>query len=120
MKRVFLIGSLLAAASFSPSLLAAQSAQDASVDARLLIISTQLDKTNALLAKIVGEAPDNAAAEKPRIEPELTKRLDAYKERIINTCSGFNADARRYPEGETIVVKGKTYKCVTSPHWQEQ
>lgn len=123
MKRAFVIGSLLAAASFSPSLLAAQPVQDVNVDARLQVISAQLDKTNALLGKLVGEVPDNIASDKPRPDPEMFRKSAGYKnatERSKNECSGFDAEPQRYPEGREIEVKGKSYKCVTGPHWQEQ
>lgn len=116
MKPVFSFGSLLAAACFSTSLLAAQPVKDVSVDARLQVISSQLDKTNALLAKLVGEVPDKVAGEKTHPDPEVIKSLQSYK----SECSSPDSSARRYREGETMVVKGKTFKCVTSPHWQEQ
>lgn len=116
MKRVFAIGSLLAAAILSPSLFAAQPVQDASVDARLQVISSQLDKTNALLAKLVGEVPDKVAADKNHPDPEVIKALESHKAE----CSSPDSSSRRFREGETTEVKGKTYKCVSSPHWQEQ
>ena len=116
MKRAFVIGSLLAAASFSPSLFAVQPVQDASVEARLQVISAQLDKTNALLGKLVGEVPDKAAAVKTHPDPEVIKSLESYK----TECASMGQDPKRYSEGSTVQVKGKSYKCITGPHWQEQ
>lgn len=118
MKRVFVIGSLLAAASFSPSLLATQPVQDASVDARLQVISTQLDKTNALLTKLVGEVPDHAASDKPHPDSELVRNLEDFNPN--KQCASMGEEPKRYSEGSTVQVKGKNYKCVTGPHWQEQ
>lgn len=123
MKRVFAIGSLLAAASFSPSLLATQPVQDASVDARLQVISAQLDKTNALLAKLVGEVPDHAASDKPHPDSELVRNLADFNGtpgRPNKECASMGEEPKRYSEGSTVQVKGKSYKCVTGPHWQEQ
>ncbi|EOZ6414810.1 hypothetical protein ACQUXI_003953 [Cronobacter turicensis] len=123
MKRAILSCSFLAALTLSSGVFATQPVTDVSVDSRLQVISSQLDKTNALLTKLVGETPASVTTEKPRPDPEMIKKLDGYKqatERNKNQCSGFDADPQRYPEGKIIEVKGKKYKCITSPHWQEQ
>jgi len=108
MKKFFPMYFLLISAAFSSSALAEQPVKDVSVDARLQVISAQLGQTNALLAKIAGEAP--------HADPKVIKSLEGDK----NGCASIGNDARLYREGETAAVKGKTYKCVISPHWQEQ
>lgn len=123
MKSAIITCNLLVALTLSSAAFAAQPVTNASVDSRLQVISSQLDKTNALLTKLVGEAPPAVTTEKPRPDPEMIKKLDGYKEAIErnkNQCSGFDADPKLYPEGKLLEVKGKKYKCVISPHWQEQ
>lgn len=116
MKKLFTACCLLTVAVFSSSALADKAVRDSTVDARLQGISAQLAQTNALLAKIAGESPERISDENSHPDPKVVKALESYK----NECSAFGSDPRCYPEDSVIEEKGKTYKCVVSPHWQEQ